>query len=186
MKLRPYIATAATLVLLIPVGCASATESSSRQLRFTTPLHTTIDYAVDGDTLRVSLPGGTLSYVRLVGIDTPEDVRPGYPTECGARSAAVSMRQLAPDGATVLLRPDSVAASRDRYGRILAHGFIKGRQLELAQLRRGWADVYRYDNQRFDGLAAFEAAERHARRAKLGVWGECDGDFHSAEPGEQN
>jgi hypothetical protein len=68
------------------------------------------------------------------------------------------MRQLAPDGATVLLRPDSVADIRDRYGRILAHAFVKGRQLELAQLRRGWAEVYRYEAQRFDGLPAFEAA----------------------------
>jgi micrococcal nuclease len=95
------------------------------------------------------------------------------------------MRQLAPDGATVLLRPDSVAASHDRYGRILAHAFIKGRQLELAQLRRGWAYVYRYQGQRFDGLPAFEAAQRSARQAHRGVWGRCGGDFHSAEPGSQ-
>jgi endonuclease YncB( thermonuclease family) len=95
------------------------------------------------------------------------------------------MRQLAPAGATVLLRPDSVAASRDRYGRILAHAFIKGRQLELAQLRRGWAYVYRYQGQRFDGLPRFEVAERHARQSGLGVWGRCGGDFHSAEDGVQ-
>jgi endonuclease YncB( thermonuclease family) len=95
------------------------------------------------------------------------------------------MRRLAPAGATVVLRPDSVAASRDRYGRILAHAFVKGHQLELAQLRRGWAYVYRYEGQRFDGLPAFEAAERHARQAHIGVWGHCHGDFHSAEPGDQ-
>ena len=55
------------------------------------------------------LPSGDLAYVRLVGIDTPEDVRPGYPTECGARAAAASMERLAPEGAAVTLRPDSVA-----------------------------------------------------------------------------
>jgi endonuclease YncB( thermonuclease family) len=153
---------------------------------FTTAIRATVDYAVDGDTLRVGLSSGELDYVRLVDIDTPEDVRPGYPIECGARAAAASMDHLAPEGARVTLRPDSVAASRDRYGRILAHAFIKGRQLEPAQLRRGWAYVYRYEGQRYEGLLAFEAAERHARQAHLGVWGLCHGDFHSAEPGVQN
>jgi micrococcal nuclease len=145
-----------------------------------------VAYAVDGDTLRVTLPSGDLAYVRLVGIDTPEDVRPGYPTECGAQAAAASMERLAPQGATVTLRPDSVADAEDRYGRILAHAFIGGRQLEIAQLRRGLAFVYRYDDQRFDGLTRFEAAERSARGARRGSWSRCGGDFHSAEPGLQN
>jgi micrococcal nuclease len=96
------------------------------------------------------------------------------------------MESLAPEGAAVALRTDSVADPTDRYGRILAHTFIDARQLEIAQLRRGWAYVYRYDEQRFDGLPRFKAAERSARRAGRGVWGSCGGDFHSAEPGVQN
>lgn len=73
------------------------------------------------------------------------------------------------------LRPDSVADATDCYGRILAH-----RQLEIAQLRRGFAYVYRYEDQRFDGLVRFEAAERTARGAGRGTWSRCGGDFHSA------
>jgi micrococcal nuclease len=140
----------------------------------------TVDYAVDGDTLRVELAGGELVYVRLVGIDTPEDVKPGTPVECGSKAAAASMRGLAPEGVEVILRPDSVADEYDRYGRLLAHAFIGGRQLELVQLRRGWAEVYRYDDQHFDGLARFDAVQESARRADLGVWGRCGGDFHSS------
>lgn len=152
----------------------------------TTAFHATIAYAVDGDTLRIREPGGELAYVRLVGIDTPEDVRPGSPTECGSTGAARSMDALAPEGAAVTLRYDSVADHEDRYGRILAHAWIGGRQLELAQLRRGWAYVYRYDEQRFDGLPRFEAAADSARSSARGVWGSCGGDFHSAEPGTQS
>jgi micrococcal nuclease len=133
-----------------------------------------VAYAVDGDTLRVRLSSGQLAYVRLVGIDTPEDVRPGYPTECGSEEAAVSMQSLAPEGAVAILRGDSVADSEDRYGRILAHAFIGARQLEIAQLRRGWAKVYRYGGRRFDGLKRFEAAERSAKHAGRGVWGQCN------------
>ena len=176
-----------SLLLLGAPGCAVATDSNSTEpaISFTDPLKVVVAYAVDGDTLRVRLASGGLAYVRLVGIDTPEDVRPGYPTECGARAAAASMARLAPEGAAVTLRPDSVAGETDRYGRLLAHAFVKGHQLELAQLRRGLAYVYRYEDQRFDGLPRFERAERHARLAALGVWGRCHGDFHSAEPGIQ-
>lgn len=160
-------------------GCTAwaAREVASKSTGATT--RATVAYAVDGDTLRVRLPSGELAYVRLVGIDTPEDVRPGYPTECGSEEAAASMERLAPEGAAVTLKPDSVADSEDRYGRILAHAFIAGRQLEIAQLRRGWAEIYRYENQRFDGLRRFEAARRSARDSSRGVWGHCGGDFHS-------
>jgi micrococcal nuclease len=144
-----------------------------------------VDYAVDGDTLRIEEPDGELAYVRLVGIDTPEDVKPGYPSECGSKAAARSIEALAPEGAEVTLRYDSVADHEDVYGRTLAHVFIGARQLELAQLRRGWAYVYRYDGQRFDGLPRFYAAQERARSAGRGVWGSCGGDFHSAEPGRQ-
>lgn len=148
--------------------------------------HATIAYAVDGDTLRIRESDGDLAYVRLVGIDTPEDVRPGYPSECGARAAARSLERLAPEGAPVTLRYDSVADHEDVYGRTLAHAWIGGRQLEPTQLQRGWAYVYRYDHQRFDGLARFEAAADRARAEGRGVWGRCGGDFHSAEPGRQD
>jgi micrococcal nuclease len=183
-----FVIAALVSVAVAIVGCGSAGVQSApaRQHDFNAPLHATIDYAVDGDTLRVRLPSGGLDYVRLVGIDTPEDVKPGYPSECGSRAAAAAMDRLAPEGATVTLRYDSVADHEDRYGRLLAHAFIGGRELEIIQLRRGFAGVYRYDEQRFDGLSRFEAAERSARREDRGVWGACGGDFHSAEPGLQS
>lgn len=165
--------------LLCCGGCAARAAAP-------TPPRAQVAYVVDGDTLRIEEPDGELAYVRLVGIDTPEDVKPGYPSECGSKAAARSMEALAPEGAPVTLRYDPVADHEDLYGRILAHAFIGARQLELAQLRRGLAYVYRYDGQRFDGLADFEAAQRMARRLARGAWGRCDGDFHSAEPGIQN
>jgi endonuclease YncB( thermonuclease family) len=87
------------------------------------------------------------------------------------RFEPASERRPEASAASAILRLDSDGASRDRYGRILAHAFIKGRQLEIAQPHRNLAYVYRYEGQRFDGLPAFEAAERHARQGGLGVWG---------------
>jgi micrococcal nuclease len=175
MRALAVLGVAVALVAVTPAACGEAALHRGAGARVGE-----VDYAVDGDTLRVELAGGELVYVRLVGIDTPEDVKPGTPVECGSRAAAASMRRLAPEGAEVILRPDSVADEYDRYGRLLAHAFIDGRQLELAQLRRGWAEVYRYDDQRFDGLARFDAAQASGRRADRGVWGRCSGDFHSS------
>lgn len=173
-----FLALALTAAIASWMGGSLPAESAPGQ----ESRSATIAYVVDGDTLRVVL-GGDLVYVRLVGIDTPEDVRPGTPAECGSLDAADSMRHLAPEESTVLLRFDSIADHRDRYGRLLAHAFIDSRQLEVAQLRRGWAEVYRFEGQEFDGLRHFESAEARARRARVGVWRTCAGDFHSADDG---
>ncbi len=172
-------------LVLIAVACLLAARLPGAHGR-SAGFRATIDYAVDGDTLRVHESDGELAYVRLVGIDTPEDVKPGYPSECGSKAAARSMEMLAPEGAEVTLRYDSVADHEDVYGRLLAHVFVGGRQLELVQLRRGWAYVYRYDGQRFDGLPRFDRVEAGAEAGGRGVWGSCGGDFHSAEPGRQD
>lgn len=179
LRLARSTAVAAALALLVvlllaSLGCAEDTTATGSR----TPAgqKATVAYAVDGDTLRVKLASGQLAYVRLVGIDTPEESS----QECGAAEASASMEQLAPEGAAVLLRPDRVADARDRYGRLLAHAFVGGRQLEVAQLRRGWAEVYRFEGQRFDGLDRFERAESSARRAERGAWRLCGGYFHSA------
>jgi micrococcal nuclease len=177
----PKLAVWALILLAVVLlsGHGAAFDSAANARRPGASRVATIAYVVDGDTLRVHLGSG-LVYVRLVGIDTPEDVKPGTSVECGAQQAAASMRHLAPEGAVAVLRVDSVADEYDRYGRLLAHVFVGGRQLELIQLSRGWAEVYRYRDQRFDGLAAFVRSAAGAHRADRGVWGVCGGDFHSS------
>ena len=186
MGLTALLNRGLAVVVVLGASVAVAGDLAPAHAASDSVLRATIDYAVDGDTLHIREPSGDFAYVRLVGIDTPEDVKPHFPTECGARAAAASMDRLAPEGASVVLRYDTGAGHVDRYGRILAHAYIGGRQLEIAQLRRGWAYVYRYHHQRFNGLARFEAAARSARRHRRGVWGRCGGDFHSAEPGVQH
>jgi micrococcal nuclease len=173
-------ASAIVAVLALVFALLDGTGDDQASAERSATLTGQIAYAVDGDTLRVDVDGGDREYVRLVGIDTPEDVKEGTPVECGARAAARSMEGLAPEGAEVVLRIDSVAGERDGFGRLLAHAFVGGRQLELVQLRRGWAEVYRYHDQKFEGLSKFYAAQDQARNGDRGVWGRCDGDFHSS------
>ncbi|HEY7256641.1 MAG TPA: thermonuclease family protein [Solirubrobacterales bacterium] len=139
---------------------------------------------VDGDTVAADFADGSQLDVRLIGIDTPEDVKPEYPVECGARAAAASMSSMA-SGRRVTLVTDPTQDRFDSYGRLLAYVYRGGSDLNRIQVRRGWADVYVYAGRPFRQVWSFRRAARAARAERRGVWGRCGGDFHSAEPGAQ-
>ena len=136
--------------------------------------------AVDGDTLKVRLRRNhRVIDVRLIGIDTPETRRPGTAIECGGPQASRSMHRLA-DRRRVTLVTDPSQDRFDRYGRLLAYAIRRGGlDLNQAQLRRGWAEVYVYAGNPFRRVAAYRRAQRQARAARRGVWRLCGGDFHT-------
>ena len=135
--------------------------------------------AVDGDTLDVRLETGVVVDVRLIGIDTPETHRPGTPIECGGPLASRSMHRMA-DGHRVTLVTDPTQDRFDRYGRLLAYA-IRGRvDLNRAQVRHGWANVYVYAGVPFKRVSSYRRAAAGARSADRGVWRRCGGHFHSA------
>ena len=118
--------------------------------------------------------------MRLIGIDTPETHRPGTPIECGGPRASSLMHRMA-DGRGVILRTDSSQDRFDRYGRLLAYA-IRGDGVDLnrAAIRRGWAEVYVYNDNPFRRVGSYRRAQHRARAQDLGVWRLCGGDFHSA------
>lgn len=136
--------------------------------------------AVDGDTLDVRIRStGADVDVRLIGIDTPETHRPGVPIECGGPRASQSMQRMAV-GRRVTLITDPTQDRFDRYGRLLAYAIRGHVDLNRAQVRRGWAAVYVYGGVAFKRVRAYRRAAAAARSERRGVWGLCDGDFHSA------
>ena len=133
---------------------------------------------VDGDTVRVRI-GGREQVVRLIGIDTPESVRPGVAVECGAKAASAALKRLARPGARVRVVSDPTQATVDRYGRRLGYvTLVDGPSLQLAQLRAGWARVYVYGHTPFVRVDGFRKAAEQAEDAARGVWRLCGGDFH--------
>ena len=136
--------------------------------------------AVDGDTLKVDLKNGKEWDVRLIGIDTPETVRPNTPVQCGGPQASTSMHGLA-DGRRVTLVSDPTQDRIDRYGRLLDYVFRGSQDLGKIQLRRGWADVYVYQPQSLREGPAIPHAEHRAENADRGVWKDCGGDFHTPQ-----
>ncbi len=130
---------------------------------------------MDGDTIVVGE-----ERVRLIGIDTPESVKPGTPVECFAREASAEMKRLV-DGRRVRLVLD--VEKRDRYGRLLAYVYLpRGPSagagaggevfVNLEMVRRGFASVATFPpNVRH--VDDFVRAQGEARSAGRGLWGAC-------------
>src|SRR3954468_16715987 len=97
----------------------------------------TVVRVVDGDTVVASV-GGREERVRYIGMDTPEDVKPGTPVQCYSRRAAAENRRLVA-GRRVRLVQD--AEARDRYGRLLAYVYraSAGLFVNAELVRRGYA-----------------------------------------------
>jgi micrococcal nuclease len=141
--------------------------------------------AVDGDTLEVRLAGGAgTEDVRLIGVDTPETVKPDTPVQCfGPRASAFEHRVA--EGRRVRLVTG--AEPRDVYGRLLAYVYLlpgqslshnpqrhaqRERFLNAELLRRGLARTLTIPpNDRF--AEPFAALQRRAARAGRGLWGAC-------------
>ncbi len=87
---------------------------------------------VDGDTIVASVDSED-EYVRYIGVDTPETVKPDTPVQCFGPNASDENHRLV-EGRTVRLVFDREA--RDDYGRLLAYVYA-GRRFVNAELVRG-------------------------------------------------
>jgi micrococcal nuclease len=119
---------------------------------------------VDGDTLLLA-EGKT--YVRLIGADTPETVKPNWPVEPWGPEAAEFTRRFVA-GSEVRLEFDG--PPRDKYGRVLAHVWVGDKLLEEELIRAGLARAelnFRYSAAMKD---RFRRAEAEARQARRGIW----------------
>jgi micrococcal nuclease len=125
--------------------------------------------AVDGDTLEVKLDGGAVETIRLIGVDTPETVKPDTPVQCfGPAASAFEHRETEGRRVRLLLGVER----RDVYGRLLAYAWIRGRFVEATLLRRGLARTLPFPpNIRF--ATRFAALQSAAARAGRGLWGAC-------------
>jgi micrococcal nuclease len=124
--------------------------------------------AVDGDTALVRVDGRA-EYVRYIGIDTPETVKPGTPVQCGGPAASAYDHHVV-DGRTVRLVFDR--ERQDAYGRLLAYVYA-GRRLVNAELvRRGYARPFPYPPNTAHAALFARLADLAGRRGR-GLWGRC-------------
>lgn len=117
----------------------------------------------DGDTLTILDASRRQNRIRLARIDSPEVGRgKNKPTQPFAERARQSLAQLA-FGREARAECDTT----DQYKRSVCTILVDGADVNLEQVRRGIAWVYR----RYAGNApAYYQAEREAREAKRGLW----------------
>lgn len=145
-------------------------------------LRATVDHVVDGDTVRVRARGFDTT-VRLIGIDTPETKRPGYPVQCGGPAASAETARLLRPATPVRVVSDPSQDTRDRYGRFLGYIYVgagagaRG-SVNFRLVATGFAKAYVYDSSTpFRYAGPFLASEIRAKRLQRGVWGApCNGD----------
>jgi micrococcal nuclease len=153
----------AAAILLRPWDRDTAAPSASQRLTGR------VVRAVDGDTLEVAIDGGPTETVRLIGVDTPETVKPDTPVQCfGPRASAFEHRTVESHRVRLLTGVEP----RDYYGRLLAYVWIDDRFLEAELLRRGLARVLTFQpNDRF--AHRFERIAQRAAEAGKGLWNAC-------------
>ena len=123
---------------------------------------------VDGDTVEARIDG-EVEDVRLIGVDTPETVKPGTPVQCFGPQASRFAHGLL-EGQRVRLVFG--AERRDTYGRLLAYAYLDGRLVNATLVRRGFARTLTIPpNDRF--APRLRRLELAAARAGRGLWGAC-------------
>jgi micrococcal nuclease len=124
--------------------------------------------AVDGDTIEVAFEGRRED-VRMIGVDTPETVKPGTPVQCfGPRASAFEHRLVEHRRVRLVFGVER----RDVYGRLLAYVYLGRRFVNAELLRRGFARTLEIPpNIRF--AERFQRLQTAAARTGRGLWHVC-------------
>lgn len=177
MRKRWGLAGFALLAVLAAAGCGAADRTASVSgsdisditARYSElkgrPYETMkVKRVVDGDTFETE----DKRKVRLIGVNTPETVKPGSPVErYGKEASNFTKKQLT--GKTVYTFKDT--DDKDKYGRLLRYVFVKGdaRMYNEVLVAEGYANTMTIPpNVMFQKL--FLKLEREARQQKKGLW----------------
>ncbi len=166
--MRPLLALLPLAALVGAAGCGGSGGDGVDAESLPQAVKAQVIRAVDGDTALVRLDGAT-EYVRYIGIDTPETVKPGTPVQCGGPRASAFDHKLV-DGHTIRLVFDS--ERRDDYGRLLAYVHVGGRFVNAALVRGGYARPYPFPPNTSHARLFARLADEAGRRG-VGLWGHC-------------
>lgn len=130
-----------------------------------------VSYVSDGDTFAVTMDGHD-EKVRLIGVDTPETVKPNSPSECYGKMASDFTKHTL-SGQTVRLEADPINQNRDRYDRLLRYAYLPdGSLLNATLISQGYG--FAYLSFPFTKAEEFRQLQTKAREQSLGVWsGQC-------------
>jgi micrococcal nuclease len=171
VKPRPY---AGSLILMIAIVAVIGYDSLQDDAKTAGPRGgasgtARVQRAVDGDTVILSAGLGSS---RIVGVDTPETVKPNTPVQCFGPKASAFTKRVLGKGREVRYR---VALEPvDSYGRTLVYIWLPdGRFFNAMLIRRGYARPLPFPpNTRYASL--FQRLAVNAARTGRGLWSHCD------------
>ena len=130
-----------------------------------------VERVVDGDTF-IAVRRGERLRVRLIGVDSPETVRPGYPVECWGPEASRLLTRTLPVGLRVTAAYQD-GGRLDPFGRELWDVWLPdGTFVQAKLVRRGAAEAVAYEPQT-DHARRLDEIEARARANDVGLWGSC-------------
>ncbi|MEC8049372.1 MAG: thermonuclease family protein [Myxococcota bacterium] len=151
---------------------SGSSDSTTTTIEFAEPV--LVKSVVDGDTIEI-LRNGVEFRIRFKGVNTPE-----LYADAGPEAFAQEARDFVWDqiGAEEIgLEFDSDCGPQpfddcyDGYGRLLAYiRMSNGNDLAEELLAAGLARVYRYQNEIYDRMDAYYAAQSRAQDSGLGIW----------------
>jgi micrococcal nuclease len=165
------------LIVLVVAVAACAPQPSAPAPSAPVPTivaaNATVTRVVDGDTVVVDIDGHGET-LRLIGVDTPETVKPNSPVECFGPQASAFTKHLLPKGTPLRLERDVEA--RDDYGRLLVYVYTAADNtlVNLELVEQGYATLLTFPPN-VAHVDEFVAAARFAQRADLGLWASCSG-----------
>ena len=127
-----------------------------------------VERVADGDTLTVITPNQTKLRIRMFGIDAPETPKgTKFPGQPYGKEAEAYLKQLV-EGKRVKVEIYEV----DRYKRLLSTIFLDGKDINLAMIEAGLAEVYRGPESGNPYKPQYQAAEEpHDQgRKACGSW----------------
>jgi endonuclease YncB( thermonuclease family) len=126
----------------------------------------TVTHVADGDTITVITANQTKLRIRMVGIDAPETPKgTKFPGQPYGKEAEAHLKQLI-EGKRVTVEIYGV----DRYKRLLSTIFLDGKDINLAMIEAGLAEVYRGPESDNPYTRQYHTAEDAARSAKKHMW----------------
>ena len=130
---------------------------------------------VDGDTFLARVGEGATVRVRIIGVDTPETVKPNTPVRCYGPQASAFTKHLLRPGSVVRAAHEP-GGETDRYGRQLWDVWLPdGRFLESVLTASGAARAYPFPPQ-IEYAQLLRSLELQARTEHRGLWGRpCEG-----------
>lgn len=118
-------------------------------------------HVTDGDTITVLDTNNVQHKVRLAGIDAPEKA------QAYGRRSRESLAELTTNRSVIV-----DTNKQDRYGRLVGKVLVDGQDVNIEQVRRGMAWVYRQYARELsdDDRQSYDHAESDARKFQKGLW----------------